>query len=88
MYLITLLAKTKYEKIINKCNNGKAASPQDYIYYEYIKHTKDNMLPIYIVTFSTRYLTLEFCRKNWLIGTIRLYIKRKALQRIPKTIGQ
>ena len=45
------ISKEEIIKMIDKSNNSKAASPQDFIYNEYLKSTKEFMVPILCVFF-------------------------------------
>jgi hypothetical protein len=63
-------------KMINKCNKSKAASPQDYIYNEYLKSTTDLMLPIYTVYFN-KIFDSGVLPDSWLVGTIKPIFKKK-----------
>ncbi|MES9903304.1 MAG: reverse transcriptase family protein, partial [Sedimenticola sp.] len=70
-------------KMIDKCSNSKAASPQDYICYEYIKSTKRQMLPIYCEYFN-KIFDYGILPDNWMIGTIKPIYKKKGSARDPK----
>ena len=63
-------------KMINKCNNGKASSPSDNICNEYIKSTKEILLPIYVKFFNC-ILNTGFFPKSWAEGFIIPIYKQK-----------
>ena len=46
------ISSAEISKAIRKCNNSKAASPQDYIYNEYLQSTEHIMTPIYCDYFN------------------------------------
>jgi hypothetical protein len=70
------ITESEILKAISKCKNCKAASPQDFIYNEYIKSTKQLMIPLYIRLFN---LILDSGQlpDPWLVGTIKPIYKRK-----------
>ena len=60
---------THYLYSINKLNNGKASRPSDKILNEYIKSTKDILLPIYTKLFN-HILDSGKIPEKWLSGYI------------------
>jgi hypothetical protein len=76
------ISSFEIKKMIDKSNTSKAASPQDYIYNEYIKSTADLMIPIYCDYFNKIFDSgvLPDC---WLVGTIIPIYKKKGSPRDP-----
>lgn len=77
------ISREEISKMIDKSNNGKAASPQDYIYNEYIKNTKECMLPIYCQFFN-KVFDSGILPETWLIGNIKPLYKKKGSPLDPK----
>jgi hypothetical protein len=69
------ISKEEIIKMIDKSNNSKAASPQDFIYNEYLKSTKELMVPIFC-DFLNKFFDSGILPDCWLIGTIVPYIKK------------
>lgn len=70
------ITTVEINKVINKCKNSKASSPQDNIINEYIKCTKHLMLPIYCLFFNMIFNS-GIIPDTWLIGTIKPIYKKK-----------
>ena len=63
-------------KCISNLKNSKAPSTSDNILNEYIKSTKDKLLPIYIFLFNS-ILDTGYMPESWLIGAIKPIYKGK-----------
>jgi hypothetical protein len=70
-------------KMISKSKNSKAASPQDFIFNEYLKSTKDIMIPVYCKLFNA-VLDTGSLPESWLIGTIKPIYKGKGTPLLPE----
>ena len=70
------------EKAINKLNNSKAPSKSDNILNEYLKTTKDKLLPIYKYLFNA-ILENGYLSEAWLGGTIHPIYKGKGSPKDP-----
>jgi hypothetical protein len=76
LYLDEPITDAEILKCINNLNNGKACSPSDDILNEYIKATKDLLLPIYNKLFN-EVLDSGLLPKSWLEGYIIPIYKNK-----------
>ena len=75
------------ESCISNLNNGKACSPIDNILNEYIKNTKDLLLPLYTKLFNC-VLDTGFIPISWVKGVIIPVFKNKGDPSRPKIIDQ
>ena len=76
MYLNAPLTEHEIIKCINNLKNSKASSPSDNILNEYIKSTKEILIPFYCKLFNC-IIDTGIIPQTWLEGTIVPIFKNK-----------
>jgi hypothetical protein len=81
--LNTTITVSEIEKTMNRLKNNKSPSPHDLIINEYLKHTKQLMMPTYHKLFNI-VLDTGVIPEAWVIGSIKPIYKNKGSTQDPK----